>query len=169
MNGPATRVTLAAVTALLGACASTPGATPDSATREVMAECKRLYAEPKLDPIRGNIQLPISFEAPQPIEMLANRSRPTDAERPAIKALSEAMSECRRVSESRLGATPLYRMRSEDRVLEALADLYEGATTYGQFARDLLYIGERDKIARETLDEEMRSREKFRALHDHDN
>lgn len=169
MYRPSISLVFAALAAFLGACASTSGSSPDAATREVMAECKRLYADPRLDPIRGNIQLPISFEAPQPIEMLANRARATDAEKPAIKALSEAMSECRRVSESKLGATPLYRMRSEDRVLEALADLYEGVSTYGQFARDLLYIGERDKIARETLDEEMRSREKFRALHDHDN
>lgn len=160
--------TLAAAAALLGACASMSNG-PDAATRQASSECKRLYADPRLDPIRNNIQLPISYEAPQPIELLANKARATEAEKPAIKALSETIIECRQVSEATLGTLPRYRVRSEDRTLEALADLYEGTSTYGQFARDLLYIGEHDKIARETLDEELRSREKFRGLHEYDN
>jgi len=157
---------LAACAATVCGCAGMPGDT-DRTAKDVRAECAKLYSDPKIDPIRGHIQIPVSFEAPQPIEMLANKSRPTESEKPAIKALAEAMHQCRSVSETRVGALPIYRMKSEDRVLEALADLYEGATTYGQFAREVLYIGERDKIARETLDEEIRGREKWRVLHDH--
>lgn len=168
MNRLATLFTFTAAVVLLGACASGP-AGHDPVLKAVAADCNRLYEGSRLDPVRESIQLPISFEAPQPIEMLANRSRATEAQKPAIKAISEAILECRRLTEVRMGPSPLYRLRSEDRVLEALADLYDGATTYGQFARDLLYIGERDKIARETLDEELRTREKFRALHDNGN
>jgi hypothetical protein len=156
---------LAFAGAAVAGCAGMPGETERTA-KHVRAECDKLYADARIDPLRRHIQLPISFEAPQPIEMLADKTRPTEAEKPAIKALSEAMHECRRVSEEHLGPLPIYRMKSEDRVLEALADLYEGATTYGQFAREVLYIGERDKVARETLDEEIRGREKWRALHD---
>lgn len=156
---------LAACAAAVCGCAGMPGDT-DRTAKDVRAECGKLYSDPRIDPVRSHILLPISFEAPQPIEMLADKARPTDVEKPAIKALAEAMHECRRVSESRIGPLPIYRMKSEDRVLEALADLYEGATTYGQFAREVLYIGERDKIARETLDEEIRGRERWRTLHD---
>jgi len=157
-------LSLAAAMTLAG-CAGMPGEA-ERVTKDVRAECAKLYADPKIDPIRSHILLPISFEAPQPIEMLFNKTRPTEAEKPAIKALAEAMHECQRISEEKLGPVPIYRMKSEGRVLEALADLYEGVTTYGQFAREVLYIGERDKIARETLDEEIRGREKWRALHD---
>lgn len=151
--------------ALLG-CAGTLGS---GSAKQAQSECSKLYASSKLDPIRSYIQLPISFDSPQPIELLANRSRATEAEKPAIKALSETLQECSRIAETQAGSLPAYRARSEDRVQEALADLYEGSSTYGQFARNVLYIGERDKIAREDLDEQLRIRERWRAFNEYGN
>lgn len=151
-------------------CAGGPGG-PKAITPEqdVKAKCDQLYADSRIDPVRERIQVPLTLGAPQDIEKLANRTRPTDADRPAIKALWEAEEACRRYGEQKLGSLPAYRVRSDDEMSEALADLYDGAITYGQFARRMLYIGERDKAARESIDEEIRQREKWRLMHDHNN
>jgi len=151
-------------------CAGGPGGPKVIAPeQDVKAKCDQLYADSRIDPVRERIQVPLTLGAPQDIDKLANRTRPTDADRPAIKALWEAEEACRRYGEQKLGSRPAYRMRSDDELSEALADLYDGAITYGQFARRMLYIGERDKAARDSIDEEIRQREKWRLMHDYNN
>ena len=136
--------------------------------KDIQTYCDEQYASPAIDPVRDKVQLPLSFDAPQSIDRLADRTKATDTERVAVKALWEARERCRSYSESKLGSQPTFRVRSEDRLSEALADLYEGGITYGQFARSMLYIGSSDKAARESLDEEIKQREKWRIFRDYD-
>lgn len=133
---------------------------------EVRALCEQVYAVGAIDPVRDKILIPIPIGEGQPIEMLSNRMYPTDGERPAIKALSDAFTACNRFAEKKLGEPPLFRRATNDRIIDSLADLYAGDITYGGFAKSVLYIGERDQIARQELDEEIRTREKWRDLQD---
>lgn len=159
-------ITCALAAALSAACVG-PGQGPartkaDERAAEVRRYCDELLSDGRIDPVRPKIQLPISFDAAQDVERMSDRTYPTDAERAAVKALWEARTECRRFGESRLGPLPSYRAESEDALVDLFGDLHEGAVTYGQFARKLLYIGARDKHARELLDEARRARDSAR-------
>ena len=149
----------------LGACAPVPQ--QKRAEPDIRAHCERLYADRALDPVRARIVLPIVIGAPQPVEMLAQRNHATDAEKPAVLALSRAFEACNVFAAERIGSLPAYRRNTNDRIVDALSDVYAGEMTYGQFARTLLYAGERDQVERQNLDEEIRQREKWRVLHDH--
>lgn len=156
---------LSAVLGLLVGCASTPGGRNDpdvAAARAVAARCDALMADPRIDPVRDKIQLPLSFDAPQAIDYLSDRTYPTPDESAAIQALWEARTGCRRFGEERLGPMPNFRAESEDALVDLLGDLREGAITYGQFARKVLHVGARDKHARELLDEAQRARDMAR-------
>jgi hypothetical protein len=155
-----------AACAVVAGCAA-PGAKGPSVEDQVRAHCERAYADARIDPIRAKVQLPLSFDDPQDVERLADRSFVTDAERPAVKALWEAKESCRREAERLLGPPPRYREVSEGQVSVALAELFDGEITYGQFARTMLFIGARDKSARETIDAEIRQREKWRDMTDY--
>lgn len=125
----------------------------------VRRHCDAQFADARIDPVRTKIQLPISFDAAQDVERLSDRAYPSDTERAAIKALWEARTECRRFGESLLGPLPNYRAESEEALVDLFGDLHDGEITYGQFARKLLFIGARDKHARELLDEAKRARD----------
>ncbi len=159
-----TSIALSALAAALTAACAGPGQDPtkakeDEKVAEVRRHCDTLLSDARIDPVRAKIQLPISFDAAQDVERLSDRAYPTDAERAAVKALWEARTECRRFGESRLGPLPNYRAESEDALVDLFGDLHEGTLTYGQFARKLLFIGARDKHARELLDEARRARD----------
>ena len=130
-------------------------------TQAVKQYCAKEYADPRLDPLRSKIVLPIIVGTPQPIEILANRERPTAQERPVILLLSQLREDCNKYALDQLGPPPAYRAASHDRVSEALADLYAGDLTYGGFAKTLLYIGERDALGREDLDAAMQQKERW--------
>jgi hypothetical protein len=152
----------------LAGCAPKPGArTEVSPEQDVKANCTRLYADSRIDPVRNHIQLPLVLGTPQDIERLSARDRVADVDRPALKALWEAKEACRKYGEEKLGALPAHRARSEDEVSDSLGDLYEGTISYGQFARRMLFIGARDKAARESIDDELRQREKWRKLNEY--
>jgi hypothetical protein len=123
--------------------------------------CAKEYADPRLDPLRSKIMLPITVGAPQPIEILANRERPTDPERSLILLLSKLREDCNKFAVDQLGPPPAYRVASQDHVSAELADLYAGDLTYGCFAKALLYIGERDALAREDLDAAIQQKERW--------
>jgi len=154
-------IACALTAALTAACAGPgpAGTKEDDKVAEVRRQCDALYSDSRIDPVRAKIQLPISFDAAQDVERLSDRTYPSDAERAAVKALWEARTECRRFGESRLGPLPNYRAESEDALVDLFGDLHEGTLTYGQFARKLLFIGARDKHARELLDEARRARD----------
>lgn len=152
--------------AVVAGCAGS-GSKGPSPEDQVRTFCEQAYADKRIDPIRSKVQVPLSFDAPQEVEKLANRSVVTDEERPAVKALWEAKEACRREAERVLGPPPRYREVSEDQLSVALAELYDGELTWGQFARTMLFIGARDKSARESIDAEIRQREKWRDLNDY--
>ncbi len=121
-------------------------------------------ADPRIDPVRAKIAVPIVLGASQDVALLSNRDRPTDAERSAIKALWDAHEACRALTEARSGPVPRYRAWSNEAVGALLGDLHEGAITYGQFARKLLYIGAQDNSAKETLESELDARARWKLM-----
>lgn len=159
MNTLKTAATAAFALALAG-CA-TPQA-PQHSTQDVKAYCAQRMADDRIDPLRDKILLPLTIGEPQPIEMLANRSfATTDAERKAILALAEAHTVCNKFASERLGAPPGYRASSHDRITAALSELYAGDITYGEFAKQMLFIGARDQAAREDIEQAIKARERW--------
>jgi hypothetical protein len=157
---------LVALAAALAAAGLAAGCASSGGAREATAKdaCAQRYTDARLAPIRDKMVLPISLDEPQPIEVLANRSTPTAQEREAIKALSEIRQQCDAQMAREMGAPPAYRVRSQDEITEALSDLYAGEITYGQFAKSVLHIGDRDKAAREDIELAIRQRERWRTV-----
>ena len=149
---------------LVSGCASQPGR-PDARGATVDA-CGQWMSDSRIDPVRAKIAIPISPEARQEVSMLANRDRPTEAERPAIKALWDAYETCRASIEARSGRVPSWRASSDEAVGALLGELHDGEISYGQFARKLLYIGAEAKSMRESLDEELEARARWKLLDD---
>jgi hypothetical protein len=151
--------------ALMAGCAMAP---PPATEKDIRTDCAQYYADPAIDPVRDRIQIPLQIGEPQPVDMLARRVKATEAERPAIKAFSGAFDACIQRAAQELGTLPSYRLRTNNRISEGFADLYAGDITYGQFAKLMLFEGERDQVERQQLDEEIRSRERWKILHDRD-
>ena len=150
---------LAATLLMAAGCATTRTLDAD-----VKQHCAALYANSQLDPVRDKILLPITYGAGQPIEILANRTTPTAAERTALLAVSRAFEGCNEYAVQKLGPMPSYRASSNDRVTEALSRLYADELTFGGFAREMLYIGERDQLASEELGQALRAQERWGQL-----
>jgi hypothetical protein len=53
---------------------------------------------------------------------------------------------------------------NNDRVTEALSRLYADELTFGGFAREMLYIGERDRLASGELGQALRAQERWGQL-----
>jgi predicted small secreted protein len=145
-----------ALLALTAGCATTRTVDAD-----IKQHCNTLYANPQIDPVRSKILLPITYGAGQPIEILADRTTPAGAERPALLAVSKAFEGCNQYAVEKLGPMPSYRVSSNDRVNEALSRLYADELTFGGFAKEMLYIGERDQLASEDLSEALRAQERW--------
>jgi hypothetical protein len=158
MNTRACLFTVVAIV-LLSACAAQREARHAESVKQF---CEEQYADTRIDPLRGKMLIPISVNEAQPIEMLANRQRPDAAEREAILALSQARNACNKYAFEKLGAPPAYRSATHDRVSAELADLYAGDISFGEFAKALLYIGERDKLASEDIEQAIRERERWK-------
>lgn len=165
MNRKWKTFTLLTAVAALPAC--TAGGPPKPSAAEIRAHCDQLYSDQRLDPIRDKVVLPIAIGDPQPVDVLAKRVKATEQEKQAVLVLSSIFERCNEFAAKRVGEPPAYRATSNVHIVEGLADLYAGDISYGQFAKSLLYIGERDKLARQQLDDELKSREKWRILHDY--
>lgn len=151
------------VAGLLGGCA---GQTARKPPADVTAYCTQQYADKAIDPVRAKIDVPIRLGEPMPIERLADRTRASDVEKPAILALAKAMENCTGFGVTHLGPMPYYRTVSNSRIADLLAQLYAGDITYGQFSRETLLVGERDQLARQQIDEELRLRTRWKDFHD---
>lgn len=165
MQGWMKRVAVVVGCVGLAACAAKPAKGPGvEAAADVKARCATLYGNPAIDPIRDRVLVPIPLDQGQPVEMLANRTHVTEAERPAVLALAKAFEACNEYAVERLGPLPSFRIASNDRVADALGQLLAGEITYGRFARTVLYAGERDQLERQRLEEDVRHRERWRTL-----
>jgi hypothetical protein len=147
----------------LAACATRQAHQAEGA-EAVKRYCAKLYADPRLAALKDKVVMPVSAEEPQPIDILANRSRATEPERSAIRVLSDVRKECNDYAATQLGSPPSYRQKSQSEITLALAELYGGEITYGQFARALLFIGDRDKAAREDIDQSVQQRERWAGM-----
>lgn len=151
--------TLLVLLMLITSCATTRTLDAD-----VKQHCAALYANPQIDPVRTKILLPIRYGAGQPIDVLADRTTPIGTERQALLAVSQAFRDCNEYAAQKLGPMPSYRSVSNDHVTEALSRLYAGELTFGEFAREMLYIGERDQLASEELNQALRAQERWGQL-----
>ena len=133
---------------------------------DIKGHCAAVYAIPEIDPVRSKMVLPIRYGVGEPIDILADHTTPTSAERQALLAVSRAFQECNFYAEKVLGPMPAYRLVSNDRVTLALSRLYAGELTFGEFAHELLYIGERDQLASEDLTKALRAQERWELLND---
>lgn len=128
--------------ALLGACAAPPEQ-PDTVA-QFEAEARALgdwfnaqVASPSLDPIRTKIALKNVRD--QTFEMLANTTVPDGREKVAILEYAKIREEfLRRQDAIEAEYRPFYRQAfrvAGQATQAALADLYNGASTYGEFAK----------------------------------
>ncbi len=115
------------------------GFTPQDTTVifECLADCKQLFADPALDPIRAKVSL--GGAADQTLSMRTDNSKPTVAEKAAIAVWDEKRHECKagEASPLALRVTPVAGavMNNGHEELERLiASLYAGEMTYAQFA-----------------------------------
>ena len=133
---------------------------------DIRQHCAALYANPEIDPVRSKMVVPIRYGAGQPIDILSDHTTPTGVERQALLAVSRAFQDCNLYAEQVLGPMPVYRLVSNDRVTLALSRLYAGELTFGEFAHEVLYIGERDQLASEELTRASRAQERWGLLSD---
>jgi hypothetical protein len=155
-----------ALTLLMLLTLTTGCATNRTLDADIKQHCAMLYANSQIDPVRGKILLPITYGAGQPIEILADGTTPTDPERQALLAVSRAFQDCNEYAAQQLGPMPAYRSVSNDRVTEALSQLYAGRLTFGDFAHEMLHIGERDQLASEELSKALRAPQQWGQLSD---
>lgn len=101
--------------------------------------CRKLYADTALDPLRQKIG--IVSDADTTFEMMTSTDRATDIEKVAIIAFANKKSQCSKESIGSLRRFGVDQQRitlEESAVLRfqiLLADLHNGAITYGEFAR----------------------------------
>ena len=152
--------------AALGLLAALTGCAGPQVQRSegVQAYCAKLYADGRLDPLKDKIVMPVSVDEPQPIDILANRARPTGTEQAAIKVLSQVRKECNDYAAKQFGAPPSYRQKSQTEITLALAELYAGEISYGDFARAVLHIGDRDKAARDDIEQSIQQHDRWASM-----
>ena len=130
-----------------------------STSSSIAPRCMRI---PEIDPVRGKILIPITYGAGQPIEILANRTMPTAAGAGGARRGVAGFRGLQRATPWKSSdRCPRTGRVSNDRVADALARLYAGELTFGEFGRDMLYIGERDQLASEELNQALRAQERW--------
>jgi hypothetical protein len=121
-------ITLIGLVALAG-CASAPK--PERTTAQSI--CAAAFADPALDPVRDKIPFQDDPAAKASIGSLSDTRRPTAIERQALQQLDAANRRCWDAWD-RVGSSPSINQARVD-VSSALAELYQGQSTYGDFNR----------------------------------
>jgi len=113
----------------LGACA----AGPKPEVTAAQSVCAAAYGDPALDPIRGRIPFADDAATKAAMSYLSDTGRPTAIERQALLQLDSANRRCWDAWD-RVGTSPhINQARVE--VSSALAQLYRGETSYGDYNR----------------------------------
>jgi hypothetical protein len=95
--------------------------------------CAAAYADPQLDPIRARIPLGDSQASMATMAQLADTSRPNAVERAMLQQYDAANRRCWDAWD-RVGTSP-YIQQARSSVATALAELYSGAGTFGEYNR----------------------------------
>jgi len=120
---------LSAALLMLGGCAAgeSPAAT---AARNV---CASVYADPALNPIRNRIPFNDSTATMASMAQLSDPDKPNNIERAALQQFDVANRRCWDAWDQ-AGTSP-YIQQARATVSSALAELYGGQSTYGDFNR----------------------------------
>ena len=116
---------------MLHACVPNP--VPASAqadrTKEAVASCKELYADPRLDPLRGVI----SIDAAPTLSMQSNQNYVTDDQRTALDVYQPLHEQCR--NKIMVANAPLAKimLKVQPAPYADLRALYERKITIGEF------------------------------------
>ena len=121
-------LTAAAVLALT-ACAATPNPNVVAA----QTTCAQAYADPQLDPIRAKIPFGDSQASMATMAQLADSSKPNSFERSILQQYDAANRRCWDAWD-RVGSSP-YVQQARSAVATALAELYSGGSTFGDYNR----------------------------------
>jgi hypothetical protein len=113
----------------LGACA-VPENPNVTAARNI---CTAAYADPQLDPIRGRIPFGDSQASMATMNQLADTAKPNAVERAILQQYDAANRRCWDAWD-RAGTSP-YIQQARSAVATALAELYSGGSTFGEFNR----------------------------------
>jgi hypothetical protein len=117
----------AAVT--LGAC-TVPENPNAIAARNI---CAAAYADPQLDPIRGRIPFGDSQASMATMAQMSDTAKPNAVERAMLQQYDAANRRCWDAWD-RVGTSP-YIQQARAAVATALAELYSGASTFGDYNR----------------------------------
>ena len=114
---------------------SPPGShTPDKGSPQAASHVDQLFADPRLDPIRGKVPLVLRSGTVTP-GLLANEDKPTPEEKHAIKVWMSIREQAQQYQLEHQGPPSARLMRTRQLVTRAMLQLYNGELTYGQFAR----------------------------------
>ena len=95
--------------------------------------CAAAYADPQLDPIRGRIPFGDNQASMATMAQLADAAKPNAVERAMLQQYDAANRRCWDAWD-RVGTSP-YVQQARSSVATALAELYSGAGTFGDYNR----------------------------------
>jgi hypothetical protein len=100
-------------------------------------QCRQFYSDARLDLIRDKVPVQMRIEEPIPVQMMADNNLPTEEEKTAIIAWAEQRQLCQQASNALLGAQPTHVEAIRSANSQAMADLYAGRISFGEFAKQL--------------------------------
>jgi hypothetical protein len=124
----------------LSACANPQKQAADRAAAlraQVEGYCRQLYSDPRIDPIRSKVPVGIGLSEQIPIQMMSNNEFPSKEEAPAILVWAEQRQRCHEYQTSLFGPPPAHLEALRRANSQLMADLYGGAITYGEYAKQL--------------------------------
>ena len=107
---------------------------PDKDSAQAASHVDQLFADSRLDPIRGKVPLVLHPGTVTPA-LLANEDRPTPEEKQAIKVWISIREQAQQYQLEHQGPPSARLVRTRQLVTRAMLQLYNGELTYGQFAR----------------------------------
>ena len=118
---------------------SPPARTPEAAQPPAAKaggdnSVEHLFADPRLDPIRGKVPLILRAGAVT-ASLLSNEGKPTPEEKQAIRVWISVREQAQRVQLEQRGPPSQRLVRTRQLVTKAILQLYNGDLTYGQFAK----------------------------------
>ncbi len=120
--------------------------------------CTQIYTDPDLDPIRERITFGSTEAVKAPLAMLADRSKPNEAERQALQKLDFDNRQCWDGWDRAAKPSPVIQ-QARGQESAALAELFNGVISYGEFnRRRSSAIGEMNAKLQEARERELYAR-----------